>query len=65
MSDTRPTLDELLADPLVQLVIKRSRSGPEEVRLLMQQARERAARDGKLPPAHVIAAVHGESRCCA
>jgi hypothetical protein len=65
MSDTRLTLDELLADPMVQLVIKRSRSGPEDVRLLMQQAGERSARGSDLPPAHVIAAVRCEGRCCA
>jgi hypothetical protein len=65
MSETRPTLDELLADPLVQLVMKRSHSRPEDVRLLMQQAGERAARRDDLPPAHVIAAVGCEARCCA
>ncbi|MDP3898097.1 MAG: hypothetical protein Q8Q62_15620 [Mesorhizobium sp.] len=65
MSDTISTLNELLADPMVQLVIKRSNARPEEVRMLMLQAGDRAASDPALPPAHVIAAAQKAGWCCA
>ena len=64
MTDKRLTLDELLADPMVQLMITRSRSQPEEVRMLMVEAAERSAGKPGLPPAHVIAATRSHW-CCA
>ena len=64
MRDRIETLDELLADPMVQMVIRSSRSRPEEVRSLMLQAGERAPKSD-LPPAHVIAATAKTGWCCA
>ena len=64
MSDKRPYLDELLADPMVQLVIRSSHSAPEEVRMLMLEAGTRGE-ILDLPPAHVIAAQAKGSGCCA
>ena len=44
------TLDELLNDPMIQLVMARDNVRPEEVRQLMERARQRQP---SLPP-HVI-----------
>ena len=51
MSDRINTLDELLNDPMVLLVMERDRVRPEQVRLLL----ERARRPDAVPPAHVVA----------
>lgn len=48
------TLDDLLSDPMVQLVMTRDRVRPEDVRLLFKRARDRAATSAFTPPAHVI-----------
>ena len=60
MSETINTLDELLNDPMVQLVMARDRVRPAELRLLLEKARNRAGDDPRinqasLPPAHVVA----------
>ena len=56
-----PPLEEMLADPIVQLLMKRDRIGPSEVRAAMDQARarreassDRAANPGdRIPPTRV------------
>ena len=59
MSETINTLDELLNDPMVRLVMERDRVKPAEFRMLFEQVRERSAVEATdkpvLPPAHVIA----------
>jgi hypothetical protein len=64
MTEGIETLDELLSDPMVQLVMTRDRVEPEEVRLLLKRARARA-RPAKpsLPPAHVIEACRVQRMC--
>ena len=52
MNDRHDALDELLNDPLVQLVMKRDKVRPEELRRSLERARR--ARRSLLPP-HVIA----------
>lgn len=47
------TLDDLLSDPMVQLVMERDRVRPESLRMMLERARDRAE-DAQLPPAHVI-----------
>ena len=42
MSDRINTLDELLSDPMVLLVMERDRVRPEQVRLLLERARRPA-----------------------
>ena len=60
MSEHINTLDELLNDPMIQLVMERDRVRPAEIRMLLEKARHRAADDSRidqpaLPPAHVVA----------
>lgn len=55
MTESIETLDELLNDPMVQLVMASDRVRPDEVRLLFKRARMRVA-EPSLPPAHVIKA---------
>ncbi len=60
MSESIRTLDELLDDPMVQLVMARDRVQPAELRLLLEKARDRAGDDSRIdqasmPPAHVVA----------
>ena len=61
MTDGNSMLDELLDDPLVQLVMARDRVRPEELRVLV----ERAVRgeEPALPP-HVIARAKGPGSIC-
>jgi hypothetical protein len=54
MTETRDTLDELLSDPLIKLVMERDRVRPDEVRTLLERARRRGERL-RVPPAHVVA----------
>jgi len=69
---TTTVLDDLLSDPLVQLVMKRDSVRPEEIRLMLERDRVRAADTGSdtgpdtgaVPPAHVIAACESRSLCC-
>jgi hypothetical protein len=53
MTDGINTLDELLNDPMVQLVMARDRVRPEELRRHFERARRRQ-REPSLPP-HMIA----------
>ncbi|CCV13386.1 hypothetical protein [Mesorhizobium sp. STM 4661] len=55
MEDRINTLDELLSDPMVQLVMQRDRVRPEQVRTLLERARRPAAEEPLVPPAHVVA----------
>lgn len=55
MTERIETLDELLSDPMVQLVMASDRVRPDEVRLLFKRARMRAGGQSLLPP-HVIEA---------
>lgn len=60
MSESINTLDELLNDPMIQLVMARDRVRPAELRLLLERARDRAGDDSRIdhvsmPPAHVVA----------
>jgi hypothetical protein len=52
MNERGETLDELLNDPIVQMVMKRDNVRPEELRRSLERARR--ARRSLLPP-HVIA----------
>lgn len=55
MSERRETLEELLGDQIVQLVMERDGWRPEHVRLLLERARMRSGMEQAIPPAHVIA----------
>ena len=65
---TTTVLDDLLSDPLVQLVMARDSVRPEEIRLMLERDRVRAADTcpdtGAVPPAHVIAACESRRLCC-
>jgi hypothetical protein len=62
MDDRINTLDELLSDPMVKLVMERDRVQPAELRSLLE---EKVRRDGDapvnpvtdraVPPAHMVA----------
>ena len=60
MSESINTLDELLNDPMIQLVMERDHVRPAELRMLLERARDRAADETRadlpaMPPAHVVA----------
>ncbi len=57
MNDSINTLDELLNDPLVLLVMERDRVQPAEVRMLFERVRRRSAliNDPHVPAAYVMA----------
>ncbi|UCI05472.1 hypothetical protein [Mesorhizobium sp. B1-1-8] len=60
MSESINTLDELLNDPMIQLVMERDRVRPAELRMLLEKkARVRAVDSPNdqpaVPPAHVVA----------
>lgn len=63
MDEHIETLDELLSDPMVQLVMARDRVRPEEVRLLFKRARIRRT-EPSLPPAHVVDKACWTQRMC-
>lgn len=63
MANVKTTLDELLNDPMVQLVMERDRVRPEELRAMLEKDRNRLAEERIVPPAHVIAACHSNSLC--
>jgi hypothetical protein len=54
MTEGRQTLEELLGDPMIQLVMARDRVRPEDVRMLLERVRP-AVDEPVVPPAHVIA----------
>jgi hypothetical protein len=53
MSNGENKLDELLSDPMIQMVMARDRVRPEELRMLLERAR--GTQEPSLPPAHMIA----------
>ena len=55
MNDSISTLDELLSDPMVLLVMERDRVRPEQVRMLLERARRPSVDEPVVPAAHVIA----------
>lgn len=61
MNDRTQTLDELLSDPMIQLVMARDSVRPEEVRWLLKRVRDRE-QDPSLPPAYMLAGTC-RSRC--
>ena len=63
MIEGRSTLDELLSDPMIQLVMARDSVRPEDVRMLLERDRKRAAERQMVPQAHVIAACAAERAC--
>ena len=46
MIEGKSPLDELLSDPMIQLVMARDRVRPEDVRMLLERDRKRAAAAG-------------------
>ena len=59
MNDSISTLDELLSDPMVLLVMERDRVRPEQVRMLLERVRSRMVDDAPadrpvVPPAHMV-----------
>lgn len=52
---TMTALDELLGDPIVQMVMARDGMRPEDFRKMLERDR-RLAEKRMMPPAHVIAA---------
>lgn len=63
MSKGETILDELLSDPMIQLVMARDRVEPEELRLMLERDRRRAAEKRLVPSAHVIAARQSQGAC--
>ena len=60
MNDSISTLDELLSDPMVLLVMERDRVRPEQVRMLLERVRSSVHDDARAdetvaPPAHIVA----------
>ena len=62
MSKGTETLDELLSDPIIGLLMARDRVRPEEVRMLLSNARRE--RSTVLAP-HVIDQACKQDRICA
>jgi len=59
MNDSISTLDELLSDPMVLLVMERDRVQPAQLRTMLEKARNRAVDDAPadqpvVPPAHMV-----------
>lgn len=64
MSESRKTkLDELLGDPMVQLVMARDQVRPEDLRGMLERDRRRLTEKQMMPPAHVIAACQAGGFC--
>lgn len=55
MTEGGATLNELLNEPIIRLLMERDRVRPEEIRLLLEQARDRSAEETLVPLPHVIA----------
>ncbi|MCG7505245.1 hypothetical protein [Mesorhizobium retamae] len=55
MGEHKETLEELLGDQIVQLVMERDGWRAEHVRLLLERARMRSGIETTIPPAHIIA----------
>lgn len=56
-------LDELLDDPMVQMVMARDSVQPDELRRSLERHRADAVEKGLVPPAHVIAACKARNLC--
>lgn len=56
-------LDELLSDPMVQMVMARDSVRPEELRRMLERHRTNAIERGLMPPAHVIASCQARNLC--
>lgn len=56
-------LDELLAEPIIRMMMASDGVRPETVRRLMDAARERALPQALVPPAHVIEACMARRLC--
>lgn len=54
MNEGTQTLDDLLSDPMIQMVMARDSVRPEEVRWLLKRVRDRE-QDPSLPPAYMLA----------
>jgi hypothetical protein len=63
MIEGKSTLDELLSDPMIQLVMERDRVRPEDVRRLLERDRSRAAGRRQAPQARVMAACTPQGAC--
>jgi hypothetical protein len=63
MIEGKSTLDELLSDPMIQLVMERDRVRPEDVRMLLERDRSRAAGRRQAQRARVIAACTPQGAC--
>ncbi|RUU29885.1 hypothetical protein [Mesorhizobium sp. M6A.T.Ce.TU.016.01.1.1] len=61
MNDRINTLDELLSDPMIKLVMERDRVQPAALRTLLEEKVRRAEDDAQVnpdrfvPPAHMVA----------
>lgn len=60
---TMTVLDELLDDPMVQMVMARDSVRPEELRQMLERHRSLAGEKQLVPPAHVIASCRLRSLC--
>lgn len=60
---TTTVLDELLSDPMVQMVMARDSVRPEELRGMLEQHRSDAIKRGLVPPAHIIASCQARNLC--
>ncbi|MDI6027568.1 hypothetical protein QBK99_15360 [Corticibacterium sp. UT-5YL-CI-8] len=62
MSKGKTHLDELLSDPMVQLVMARDRVRPDELRRLIVKAVD-GTETAAVPPAHLISACRSAGLC--
>ncbi|MEW9807972.1 hypothetical protein [Mesorhizobium marinum] len=60
---TMTALDDLLGDPMVQMVMARDGVRPGDLRDMLERDRRRAIEKRLIPPAHVIAASKTCSLC--
>lgn len=61
---TNDTLDDLLNDPMVKLVMARDGWRGEDVRRLLDRVQARADENVDIPPAHVIDSCCQRLRAC-
>ena len=64
MTHGNTVLDELLNDPMVQMVMARDSVQPDELRRSLERHRTNAIKKGLVPAAHVIAACRAPHVCC-
>jgi hypothetical protein len=63
MTNDQNTLDELLADPLIQIVMASDGVQPEDIRMLLERALR--PEEPSLPQPHMIAQACWMQRICA